>query len=55
MKQILTVLFIGLFYTTWSQAPPTQTTEENPDLAAQVDYILENLNMSSVAAALPLS
>lgn len=48
MKQKLTLLasFLGLL--TFAQSGGEQVTQENPDLGAQVDFILENLDMSPV-------
>jgi pimeloyl-ACP methyl ester carboxylesterase len=48
MKQKLTLLasFLSLF--TFAQTGTEQIIQENPDLGAEVDYILENLDMSPV-------
>jgi len=48
MKLFLTALLVLSFYFVFAQAPVYDTTDENPDLAVQVDYILENLDMRYV-------
>src|SRR5690554_3688137 len=54
MKLFLTSLFVLSLRFAFSQAPNYSSSEENPDLGVQVDYILENLDMSNVTTGLLL-